>query len=182
MELSERRGDLFRHLFPVGPGSEVADIRRVGAVDRADLAARYPLQLLSPPRPQFLNSTFANEAHHRALAGDPTIELACEDAARRGLGEGQWVEVLNDRGEFRARVALTGAPETGITRTREAGIAHYIDLVGRNVLGPETSMPLFTSPVFDLTLTSIFTPLCFGGRVQPRRPPAMGLRELRHRA
>ena len=27
---------------------------------RPDLAARYPLQLLSPPRPQFLNSTFAN--------------------------------------------------------------------------------------------------------------------------
>ena len=29
---------------------------------RPDLAAQYPLQLLSPPRPQFLNSTFANSA------------------------------------------------------------------------------------------------------------------------
>ena len=27
---------------------------------RPDLAARFPLQLLSPPRPQFLNSTFAS--------------------------------------------------------------------------------------------------------------------------
>ena len=27
---------------------------------------RYPIQLLSPPRPQFLNSTFANSARHRA--------------------------------------------------------------------------------------------------------------------
>ena len=27
-------------------------------------------------------------------------------------------------------------------------------------------MPLFTSAVFDLTLTSIFAPLCFGGQIQ----------------
>ena len=52
---------------------------------RPDLAARYPLQLLSPPRPQFLNSTFANSPRHRAAAGDPTIELSAEDAQDRGL-------------------------------------------------------------------------------------------------
>ena len=60
---------------------------------RPDLAARYPLQLLSPPRPQFLNSTFANSPRHRAAAGDPTIELSAEDAAdarpeRRPVGRG----------------------------------------------------------------------------------------------
>ena len=38
---------------------------------RPDLAARYPLQLVSPPRPQFLNSTFANSPRHRTSAGDP---------------------------------------------------------------------------------------------------------------
>ena len=38
------------------------------------------LQLISPPRPQFLNSTFANSPHHRTAAGDPTIELSAEDA------------------------------------------------------------------------------------------------------
>jgi anaerobic selenocysteine-containing dehydrogenase len=40
---------------------------------RPDLAGRFPLQLLSPPRPQFLNSTFANPTHHRRSAGDPTV-------------------------------------------------------------------------------------------------------------
>jgi anaerobic selenocysteine-containing dehydrogenase len=81
---------------------------------RPELAARYPLQLLSPPRPQFLNSTFANEPHHRASAGDPTVELSAVDAAERGLSEGQWAEVFNDRGLFRARVALTGAVRPGV--------------------------------------------------------------------
>jgi anaerobic selenocysteine-containing dehydrogenase len=78
------------------------------------LAARYPLQLLSPPRPQFLNSTFANQAHHRRAAGDPTVELAAEDAAARGLAAGDWVEVYNDRGRFQARLALSGAVRPGV--------------------------------------------------------------------
>jgi anaerobic selenocysteine-containing dehydrogenase len=78
------------------------------------LAARYPLQLLSPPRPQFLNSTFANQDHHRASAGDPTVELSAEDAARRELKDGDWVDVYNDRGRFSARVALTEAVRPGV--------------------------------------------------------------------
>jgi anaerobic selenocysteine-containing dehydrogenase len=81
---------------------------------RPELAVRFPLQLLSPPRPQFLNSTFANSPRHRTAAGDPTVELAAEDAARRGLQDGDWAEVFNDRGQFRARVALTGAVRPGV--------------------------------------------------------------------
>jgi anaerobic selenocysteine-containing dehydrogenase len=79
-----------------------------------DLAARYPLQLISPPRPQFVNSTFANSPRHRTAAGEPTIELANEDAHARGLVDGQWVEVYNDRGRFQARVALTGSVRPGV--------------------------------------------------------------------
>ena len=79
-----------------------------------DLARRFPLQLLSPPRPQFLNSTFANQPHHRAAAGDPTVELSLEDAARRGLVDGEWAEVYNGRGRFQARVALSGAVRPGV--------------------------------------------------------------------
>jgi len=79
-----------------------------------ELAARYPLQLLSPPRPQFLNSTFANSAQHRKSAGDPTIELSAEDVEQRGLHDAQWVEVYNDRGRFQAQVALTGRVRLGV--------------------------------------------------------------------
>ena len=54
---------------------------------RPDLAAQYPLQLVCPPRPQFLNSTFANSPRHRTAAGDPEIELSFEDAEARGLAD-----------------------------------------------------------------------------------------------
>ena len=81
---------------------------------RPELAALYPLQLLTPPRPRFLNSTFANEPAHRAAAGDPTVELSREDAERRGLNDGDWAVVSNGRGQFQARVALTGAIRPGV--------------------------------------------------------------------
>ena len=81
---------------------------------RPELAAHHPIQLLSPPRPQFLNSTFANSPKHRAAAGDPTVEMAHFDAEARHLSDGDWAEVYNARGVFRARVALSGAVRPGV--------------------------------------------------------------------
>lgn len=77
-------------------------------------AARFPLQLLSPPKPQFLNSTFADSPSHRASAGDPTIELSREDADRRGIADGDWTEVFNDRGRFLAKAFLSGNVRPGV--------------------------------------------------------------------
>ena len=83
---------------------------------REDLekAARFPLQLLSPPKAQFLNSTFAGSPTHRASAGEPTIELSREDADERGIVEGDWVEIFNDRGRFLARALLSGNVRPGV--------------------------------------------------------------------
>ncbi|WP_337176987.1 molybdopterin oxidoreductase family protein [Paludisphaera sp.] len=81
---------------------------------RPELAARYPIQLLSPPRPSFLNSTFADSPRHRATAGDPTVEMADDDARARNVAEGAWVVVYNARGAFRARASLTGAVRPGV--------------------------------------------------------------------
>ena len=63
------------------------------------LAAKYPLQLISSPRHQFLNSTFVNiESLRRGAA--PEIVLHTVDAAERGIVEGMRVVVANDRGYF----------------------------------------------------------------------------------
>ncbi len=60
-------------------------------------------------------------------------------------------------------------------------IAHYIDLVGRTVLGSSAAqMPLFTPAVFDLTLTTLFAPLCGGGqlRIMAATHPAAALEAI----
>jgi anaerobic selenocysteine-containing dehydrogenase len=78
------------------------------------LAARYPLQLLTPPAPQFLNSTFVNVDTLRKSAGERTLEIHPVDAASRGVVAGQMVTVFNDRGRFRARAVLADTVKPGV--------------------------------------------------------------------
>lgn len=81
---------------------------------RPDLAAKYPLQLLTPPSPPFLNSTFVNVDTLRKSAGERTLEIHPEDAAARGITDGQMVKVFNGRGRFRARAVLADSVKPGV--------------------------------------------------------------------
>jgi anaerobic selenocysteine-containing dehydrogenase len=81
---------------------------------RPDLAARFPLQLLSPPAPSFLNSTFVNVASLRQQAGEPTVQMHPIDAAPRCIQNGAWVRVFNDRGAFQAKVVVAETVRPGV--------------------------------------------------------------------
>jgi anaerobic selenocysteine-containing dehydrogenase len=81
---------------------------------RPELAVRFPLQMISPPAPSFLNSTFVNIDTLRKTAGEPTVEIHREDAAKRGIRDGQWVRVFNDRGGFRARASVGESVKVGV--------------------------------------------------------------------
>lgn len=73
---------------------------------RPDLAARFPLQFVTPPHPAFLNSTFANVASLRAQAGRPTLEIHPDDALPRGLTTGDLARIWNDRGDYFAHAQV----------------------------------------------------------------------------
>jgi anaerobic selenocysteine-containing dehydrogenase len=74
-----------------------------------ELAARFPLTLISSPRHQFLNTTFVNVDSLRRNA-EPEVLVHPRDAARRGIAEGMRVVVENDRGHF-----------TGVAKLRRSG-------------------------------------------------------------
>jgi anaerobic selenocysteine-containing dehydrogenase len=78
------------------------------------LARRYPLNFLSPPRRNFLNSSFANLPRFREGDKTPELEMHPEDAAARGLRDGDAVRVFNDRGSFSAVARVTGKPRRGV--------------------------------------------------------------------
>ncbi|MBL8795792.1 MAG: molybdopterin oxidoreductase family protein [Planctomycetia bacterium] len=84
---------------------------------RPELAARFPLQMLSPPAPSFLNSTFVNVQSLRQAADEPLVELHAQDAAQRGIRNGQWVRVFNDRGGFRAKAVVRDSVQRGVAVT-----------------------------------------------------------------
>src|SRR4029078_12785100 len=80
-----------------------------------ELAARYPLTLISSPAHQFLNSSFVNIGSLRRAAREPECLLHPEDAERRGIGVGARVVIHNDRGAFTAvaRIEPTIRPGGG---------------------------------------------------------------------
>lgn len=81
---------------------------------RPELARRFPLQLLTPPHPAILNSTFANVPSLRKMAGPPEVELTAADADSRGLRDGDSVRVFNDRGAFLARLRVSANVKSGV--------------------------------------------------------------------
>jgi anaerobic selenocysteine-containing dehydrogenase len=81
---------------------------------KPDLAAKYPLQLLTPPSPPFLNSTFVNVDALRKNAGERTLEIHPDDAAARGIADGCIVSVFNARGRFRAKAVLADTVKPGV--------------------------------------------------------------------
>ena len=87
---------------------------RESAMSDPALAARYPLNIISPKSHAFLNSCYANLPHQRRIAGEPTVTLNPADAAEREIGEGRAVRVFNQRGAFEAMAHLSDAVRPGV--------------------------------------------------------------------
>src|SRR3954470_15049365 len=87
------------------PPAEVAD---------RDLERRYPLSFLSPPARHFLNSSFANLARFREFEREPHLDMHAQDAAARGIADGDLVRVFNDRGSYELRARINGKPRPGV--------------------------------------------------------------------
>ncbi|MGI9412753.1 MAG: molybdopterin dinucleotide binding domain-containing protein, partial [Hyphomicrobiales bacterium] len=68
----------------------------------ADLAQRYPLNILSPKSHAFMNSSYGNMEQQLHHAGEQAVILNPADARERNIGEGMPVVVGNDRGTFEA--------------------------------------------------------------------------------
>jgi anaerobic selenocysteine-containing dehydrogenase len=84
---------------------------------KPDLARRYPLQMICPPAPEFLNSSFSNVESLRRMEVEPKVEMHPHDAAARGIVDGQMVRVHNDRGGFLARAVVGETVKPGVVVT-----------------------------------------------------------------
>jgi anaerobic selenocysteine-containing dehydrogenase len=87
---------------------------RESAESDPSLAQRYPLAFLSPPARNFLNSTFGNLPVAREPDAEPRVEIHPDDAGPRGIADGEWVRLHNDRGSLRLRARVTGDVRPGV--------------------------------------------------------------------
>jgi anaerobic selenocysteine-containing dehydrogenase len=79
-----------------------------------ELAARYPLAMISPPARNFLNSSFVNVKSLRATEGEPHLDIHPQDSAARGIGDGDMVRIFNDRGSFVCKARVTDKARPGL--------------------------------------------------------------------
>ncbi|MDR5832199.1 molybdopterin oxidoreductase family protein [Caballeronia sp. LP006] len=79
-----------------------------------ELAARYPLAMISPPARNFLNSSFVNVESLRATEGQPHLDIHPADAELRGIEDGVLVRIFNDRGSMQARARVTERAKEGV--------------------------------------------------------------------
>ncbi len=72
------------------------------------------LRLLSPASPWLLNDSFANDAKIARRIGPATVALHPDDAAERGLAEGDEAVVANETGRLRLLVTVSDAVPRGV--------------------------------------------------------------------
>ncbi|SOE80418.1 Anaerobic selenocysteine-containing dehydrogenase [Caballeronia arationis] len=79
-----------------------------------ELAARFPLAMISPPARNFLNSSFVNVESLRSTEGEPHVDIHSADAQARQIADGEIVRIYNDRGSMQARARVTDRAREGV--------------------------------------------------------------------
>ena len=122
-----------------------------------DLAARYPLSLISPKSHAFLNSNYANLPAQTAQAGEEqSVILHPEDATARGIDAGAPIRVFNDRGTFEAFATLSPDVMRGVV-VAPAGYLQRSNRRGAtvHVLTPSALADLGNAPTFSDILVEV---------------------------
>lgn len=113
----------FRQMYAEQQGGEPLDALpdyvpcRESATSNPALAARYPLNIVSPKSHGFLNSCYANIANKQKAQGEQFVLISALDAAARGVAGGDRVKVFNDRGAFEAVAEITDDVQAGVVVT-----------------------------------------------------------------
>jgi anaerobic selenocysteine-containing dehydrogenase len=80
----------------------------------------YPLEFLGRKADNYMNSSFANHPTHQKMERAHTgrLEIHPDDAAHRGIQEGDTVEVFNDRGRIRLVAQVHAGVAAGVVASR----------------------------------------------------------------
>ena len=79
-----------------------------------DLAAKFPLNIISPKSHGFLNSCYANDTRKQKGQGEQSILLNKLDAETRNIKDGSVIKVFNGRGSFKGVAKISEDVNAGI--------------------------------------------------------------------
>jgi anaerobic selenocysteine-containing dehydrogenase len=122
---------------------------------------RYPLEFLPRKADNYMNSTFPNLSGHRAMEStyNGVLEIHADDAAPRGIADGDSVDVFNDRGSLALRAHVNGAVRPGVVAARLdwnklSASGHNVNLLTSQRLNDLGGGPVFYSVLVDVRKSS----------------------------
>lgn len=118
-------------------------------------ANKFPLELLSRKADNFLNTSFANLESIQRMEQPELVEIHTTDAGRRGIRDGDWVRVFNDRGEVRLRAHVNGSVQPGVVAARLTWARFAPDGKSINALTSETLTDIGAGATFYSCLVEI---------------------------
>jgi anaerobic selenocysteine-containing dehydrogenase len=121
----------------------------------SEKSRQFPLELLSRKADNFLNSSFTNIPSVQKMERPELLEIHTVDAGRRGIQEGDWVRVFNDRGEVRLKAHVNGAVQPGVVAARLNAALFAPDGKSINSLTSETLTDLGGGPTFYSCLVEV---------------------------
>jgi len=74
----------------------------------------YGLQLVTPPSQHLLNSSFGGSKSSIRLEGRPGLKINSQDAARRGIQDGELIQIFSRRGEVYLYAQVTDQVREGV--------------------------------------------------------------------
>ncbi|MCP5200572.1 MAG: molybdopterin-dependent oxidoreductase [Gammaproteobacteria bacterium] len=83
------------------------------------LRARFPLQVLSNASHYFVGDSFQTVERLQAMQSRPTFEINPDEAARRGIADGDLCRLYNDRGETFGHAVILAAMLPGVVGTQK---------------------------------------------------------------
>jgi len=118
------------------------------------LAARYPLNIVSPKSHAFLNSCYANIAAKQRAQGEQFVLINAADAAPRGIVDGTRVRVHNDRGAFEAMATVTDDVNPGVV-VATLGYWRQLNRGTVNAVSSATFVDMGHAPTFSDNLVQV---------------------------
>ncbi|MEU6256788.1 molybdopterin-dependent oxidoreductase [Streptomyces sp. NPDC047043] len=164
--IAETAGNFVVPLFRQGsndhqPGTPVDPLPhyippRESARANPALAARHPLNLITPKPHAYLNSSSANLPFHQRVQGEPTVLIHPDDAAERSIANGDDVRIFNDRGSFVVKAKVDKSVLAGVAVSAYGGWRmHTKSLSTMASLNPTVFADLGNAPTFSDTLVQI---------------------------
>lgn len=121
----------------------------------AEKAREFPLELLSRKADNFLNTSFANIHSIQRMERPELLEINTADAQSRGITNGDWVRVFNNRGEVRLRAQVNGAVQPGVVAARLNWARFAPDGKSINALTSETLTDIGAGATFYSCLVEV---------------------------